>query len=139
MTKLTGKGSSTGSAATSSKDSQDWPQSLLIKFGDQIDNDGCKALVKDPDFAKAGKSIAMIRGKAISLGIYQKSDPSSKPAGTVAKPQKQQLVDAIATLVSAPKSSLDSLVKGNREALELLNNQLIAMSEQANLKQKANA
>lgn len=74
-----------------------------------------------------GKTAAAVRGKLVSLGIYQKGEP--KAVGGASSTRKSQIVTGIEVLASMPKGSLESLEKASKPQLEAL---AAALSQRVN-------
>lgn len=65
-----------------------------------------------------GKSSAAIRGKLVSLGIYQKAE--ARTVGGASQVRKGHLVRDIAKRMGVELSKVESLEKARKEDLELL-------------------
>lgn len=74
------------------------------------------------------KSVAAIRGKLVSLGIYEVAEATA--TGGKDKPAKKlAIVGTIETLLSMPSGSLASLDKASKQELTKLAEQLVLISE----------
>lgn len=76
----------------------------------------------------AGKTAAEIRGKLVSLGLYEKSD-APKTVGGKPAAKKIEIVNGIEILLSMPKGSLESLEKAAKPQLDALAATLVKMSD----------
>lgn len=74
-----------------------------------------------------GKSAAAIRGKLVSMGIYQKGEP--KAVGGASSTRKIEIVNSIEILLSKPKGSFASLEKASKAELDTLAAALVALSD----------
>lgn len=94
----------------------------------KLTNADCKALLTNPELAKADKNLPAIRGKASSLKIYQ-SGTKAKPESGENVVRKADLVRAIETMVSMPVNSLDTAEKMSKAELVKLSEQLTKLSD----------
>lgn len=76
--------------------------------GENLDN-----IAKD-----LGKSVAAVRGKLVSLGIYQKAE--AKAVGGASQVRKGHLVRDIAKHMGVDVEKIESLEKARKEDLELV-------------------
>lgn len=104
-----------------------WPQADLDKLqaykGDNT-TEGLQALIPS-------KSVAAIRSKLVSLGMYKKADPKAKATadGKAAPAKKLAIVGTIETLLGLPAESLNSLEKAAKGELQKIAEQLVMLSE----------
>lgn len=91
------------------------------------------ALVKSDPLLK-DKSAVALRGKLVSMGLYQKAEANTGGTGR-SRPQKQELVNAIAILIGMDGDQADSLVKANFDTLNTLKNKLVSLSDRVNADQ----
>lgn len=73
------------------------------------------------------KTVNQIRGKLVSMGIYEKGE--AKSVGNASGTRKIEIVNAIEILLSKNKGSFASLEKANKIELESLCNALTALSD----------
>ena len=75
-------------------------------------------------------SASQLRGKAVSMGHYQKKTEAEKSSenGT-SQTRKSEYVNALEIFASMPKGSLESLGKGKKPELEALVNALSARND----------
>ena len=95
----------------------------------RITNEQIKTIfTQDPLFGE--KSVSMLRGKILNLGYYSIVKKTVGTAeGKAPAKRKMQYVEAIETILSAPKGSLDTFEKASKIQLEQLSNALIALSD----------
>lgn len=96
------------------------------KAGKPNDTDALAELGKQFD----NKTAVAIRGKLVSLGIYEKGEP--KAVGGASSTRKSQIVTGIEILASMKKGSLESLEKASKPQLEALADALKNLSERHN-------
>jgi hypothetical protein len=104
-----------------------WPQADLDKLqaykGDNS-NEALQAL-------NPAKTVAAIRSKLVSLGMYKKADATTaKTADGKAQPAKKlAIVGTIEILLGLPAESLNSLEKASKAELQRIADQLVSLSE----------
>lgn len=116
----------TANKATPAAKSGNWSESDLKSLeaykGDNS-SEALQALCK-------GKSVAAIRSKLVSLGVYKKADPAAKTADGKAQPAKKlAIVGTIEILLGLPAESLNSLEKASKAELQKIADQLVNISE----------
>jgi hypothetical protein len=67
---------------------------------------------------EAGKTVAAVRSKLVSLGVYQKQE--AKAVGGASSVRKIQLVKQIAESLNQEIEAIESLEKASKEALLLV-------------------
>jgi hypothetical protein len=82
----------------------------------------------------AGKTAAAVRSKLVSLGLYEKADPTAKAAASVAS-RKPSIVKAIEILVGVKTGELETLEKASKPQLEALAAALTKLSDRSNADQ----
>jgi hypothetical protein len=93
-----------------------------------LTNEDVTALAKTEPFVNAGKTLNMVRSKAVNMDVYQKATTKSVGvSGTVTR--KIEFVNAIEILASLNKGSLASLEKASKPQLEALANALTSKSD----------
>lgn len=103
-----------------------WPQADLDKLQAYKGDNSTEAL----QALIPSKSVAAIRSKLVSLGMYKKADPAAKTAeGKPAPAKKLAIVGTIETLLGLPAESLNSLEKAAKGELQKLAEQLVMLSE----------
>lgn len=76
----------------------------------------------------------MVQSKASSMKIYAAGVGTKQPESAGEQPaRKIQIVNAVETLLSLPKNSLDTLEKASKAQLQKLANALVQLSEQENI------
>ena len=99
--------------------------SAVTAKGSPLNNDDVTNLAKTAPFVAAGKTVNMVRSKAVNMGkeVYQAAAPKSVGVSGVVV-RKIKLVEAIETLANLKKGSLLSYEKASKPELELLSNSL---------------
>lgn len=92
----------------------------LAEIGKQFDN----------------KTDSMIRSKLVSMGVYEKDEAKKAGTGKVTA-RKAETRQAIETLLSLPKNSLETLDKASKADLEAVSKALIALSDSKAAAKKA--
>jgi hypothetical protein len=93
-----------------------------------LTNEDVTALAKTEPFVSAGKTLNMVRSKAVNMDMYQKATAKSVGvSGTVTR--KIEFVNAIEILASLNKGALASLEKASKPQLEALANALTSKSD----------
>lgn len=82
-----------------------------------------------------GKTAAQIRGKLVSMGIYQKGEP--KAVGGASQTRKLHIVNSIEILLSQKKGAFASLEKASKAELDALAAALVALSDSKAADQQA--
>ena len=90
-----------------------WSAETVEKLTAAYTGDNVEQLAKD-----FGKSVAAVRGKLVSLGIYQKQEP--RAVGGASAVRKMALVRELATSMGVEVAEVESLEKAKKETLDLL-------------------
>lgn len=77
-----------------------------------------------------GKSTAAVRSKLVSLGLYEKNEPTSKSGGEGQR--KSSIVSAIEILTGFRAGELDTLEKASKAQLDALSVALTKLSDRHN-------
>jgi hypothetical protein len=77
-----------------------------------------------------GKSAAAVRGKLVSMGLYEKGE--HRAVGGVNSTKKIEIVNAIEIFAGMNKGALDSLEKASKPQLEALSAVLANLSDRSN-------
>lgn len=90
-----------------------WTNEVVAKLTAEYDGQNIDQLA-----TKFGKSVAAVRGKLVSLGIYQKQEP--RAVGGASAVRKMALVRELATSMGVEVAEVESLEKAKKETLDLL-------------------
>lgn len=104
-----------------------WPQADLDKLQAYTGDNSAEAL----QALNPAKTVAAIRSKLVSLGLYKKADPATAKTaeGKAAPAKKLAIVGTIETLLGLPAESLNSLEKAAKGELQKIAEQLVLISE----------
>lgn len=118
---------------TNKKAVTNWTDAQVTMLETAYTGSECNASL---DTMIAGKTVAAVRSKLVSLGLYEKADPAAvKAAGGTAAQRKIQIVSAIEILTGMPKDSLETLEKASKPQLEALAKALTLLSDRSNADQ----
>lgn len=90
-----------------------WTDETVAKLTTEYTGSNLKELA-----VALGKSEAAVRGKLVSLGIYQKQEPRS--VGGASAVRKMALVREVANAMGVEVAQVESLEKAKKETLELV-------------------
>ena len=104
-----------------------WPQADLDKLQAYKGDNSKEAL----QALNPAKTVAAIRSKLVSLGMYKKADATTAKTadGKAAPAKKLAIVGTIEILLGLPSESLTSLEKASKAELQRIADQLVSLSE----------